>query len=366
MKFDPLNRWSSGAEKPLIIAGPCSAETEDQLLETTKAIKELDISIIRAGIWKPRTRPNNFEGIGLEGLKWIQNVKKELGVSFAVEVATPQHVEQVLKHDIDILWIGARSTVNPFTVQDIADALKGVDIPVLIKNPINPDLELWLGAIERIYNAGITKIGAIHRGFSSHQKSKYRNMPAWQLPIELKRRLPNLPMICDPSHIAGDSKMIYDLCQKALDMDYDGLMIETHRDPANAWSDAKQQVNPLQLHEILQKLKVRKSNSNDETFNSRLEDIRHQIDQADREILECLANRMSLVKKIGDCKKEENVAVFQVDRWNDIFKSRAEWGESFGLDPKYITELYKIIHNESIRRQTDLMNNPTVPTDNVA
>lgn len=360
MKFDPINRWSEGVKKPLIIAGPCSAETEDQLLETTKAIKELDISIIRAGIWKPRTRPNNFEGIGLEGLKWIQNVKKEVNVSFAVEVATPQHVDQVLKHGVDILWIGARSTVNPFTVQDIADALKGVDIPVLIKNPINPDLELWLGAIERIYNAGITKIGAIHRGFSSHQKSKYRNMPAWQIPIELKRRMPDLPMICDPSHIAGDRDMIYDLCQRALDMDYDGLMIETHRDPVNAWSDAKQQVSPELLQEILQKLKVRKSASDDDLFNTRLEEIRHQIDDADREILESLANRMSLVKKIGEYKKENNVTVFQVDRWNEIFQSRANWGESFGLDQKYITELYKIIHNESIRKQTEILNRPAV------
>lgn len=360
MKFDPISNWSDGAVKPLIIAGPCSAETEDQLLETTKAIKELDISIIRAGIWKPRTRPNNFEGIGLEGLKWIQNVKKELKVKFAVEVATPQHVEQVLKHDIDILWIGARSTVNPFTVQEIADALKGTDVPVLIKNPINPDLELWLGAIERIYNAGITKIGAIHRGFSTHQKTKYRNMPAWQIAIELKRILPEIPLICDPSHIAGDREMIYGLSQRALDLDYDGLMIETHRDPANAWSDAKQQVSPAQLHDILEKLKVRKKKSSDDYFNSKVDDIRHQIDESDRELIECLATRMSLVKKIGECKKEENVAVFQVDRWNDIYKSRASWGESFGLDPKYVHELYKIIHNESIRKQTQILDNPGI------
>lgn len=356
ININPLESWSKSTTKPLLIAGPCSAETEEQLFETTQAIFRQGITIIRAGIWKPRTRPNNFEGIGVEGLRWIQNVKKLIPVSFAVEVATPQHVEQALAHDIDILWIGARSTVNPFTVQEIADALRGTNKPVLIKNPINPDLDLWLGAIERINNAGINNIGAIHRGFSSLQKSKYRNMPNWQIPIELKRKMPEIPLICDPSHIAGDRAMIFDLAQRALDLNYDGLMIETHRDPENAWSDAKQQVSPALLKEILQNLQVREAASKDAIFNHQMDEIRDQIDQADRDIIEAIAHRMSLVSKIGEHKKENNITVLQLDRWKEIFKTRKQWGKALLLDKDFVAELYKLIHAASIKKQTGILN----------
>ncbi len=356
MNINPIQSWSKLSNKPLLIAGPCSAETEEQLYETTLAIFRQGITVIRAGIWKPRTRPNNFEGIGVEGLKWIQNVKKLLPVSFAVEVATPQHVEQALLHDIDILWIGARSTVNPFTVQEIADALRGTDKPVLIKNPINPELDLWLGAIERIHNAGINNIGAIHRGFSSLQKSKYRNLPNWQIPIELKRIMPEIPLICDPSHIAGDRNMIFDLAQRALDLNYDGLMIETHRDPENAWSDAKQQVSPDLLRDILKNLQVRISQVQDAEFNHQMDEFRDQIDQADRDIIEAIAHRMSLVSKIGEHKKQNNVTVLQIDRWKEIFKTRKEWGQAMLLDQDFVAELYKLIHAASIKQQTAILN----------
>ncbi|MCX2745001.1 bifunctional 3-deoxy-7-phosphoheptulonate synthase/chorismate mutase type II [Mangrovivirga sp. M17] len=356
MDIKPIETWGSKTNKPLIISGPCSAETEDQLLDTCKQIKQLGINVMRAGVWKPRTRPNSFEGIGTEALQWIESVKNELNVEFAIEVANPQHVEEALKHNIDILWIGARSTVNPFTVQDIADSLKGVDIPVLIKNPINPDLALWQGAIERIAGAGIERIGAIHRGFSSFQQSKFRNEPMWQLPIELKRLMPQIPMIGDPSHIAGERDLIYDLSQKMLDLNYDGLMIETHRNPNQAWSDAKQQVSPQQLKEIIQVLNTRIPNTDDESFTNKLEDLRGRIDQSDRELLEAIANRIRLVEKIGDYKKENNVAVFQVKRWDEVYRSREKWGEALGLNSDFVKELVKLLHTESIKTQTRIMN----------
>ncbi|NMM49394.1 bifunctional 3-deoxy-7-phosphoheptulonate synthase/chorismate mutase type II [Marinigracilibium pacificum] len=356
MNIKPIDTWSSEIPRPLIISGPCSAETEEQLLDTCKRIKDIGINIMRAGVWKPRTRPNSFEGIGTEALQWIQNVKKELDVEFAIEVANPQHVDEALKHGIDILWIGARSTVNPFTVQDIADSLKGVDIPVLIKNPINPDLALWQGAIERVFGAGINRIGAIHRGFSSFQKTKFRNEPMWQLPIELKRLMPGIPIIGDPSHIAGDREMIYDLSQKMLDLGYDGLMIETHRDPVNAWSDAKQQVSPYMLKEIVKDLNARISNTDDELFTNRLEDIRSRIDQADRELLEVIATRMKLVEQIGEYKKDNNVAIFQVQRWDEVYNTREEWGRALGMDSEFVNKLISLLHDESIKTQTQIMN----------
>ncbi len=355
MKIESIDAWNAGSTHPLIIAGPCSAETEEQLYETAKAVKEQGVSVIRAGVWKPRTRPNTFEGVGQEALQWISDVKKDLKVKFAVEVANAMHVEEALHFGIDILWIGARSTVSPFIVQEIADALKGVDIPVLVKNPINPDLALWIGALERLNQAGVTKLGAIHRGFSTHQQTRYRNIPMWQIPIELKRQLPDLPIICDPSHIAGKREMIAEISQVAMDVNFDGLIIETHRDPEKAWSDARQQVTPASLGEIIKNLQIRKSSSEDIEYITHLEELRTQIDHADREVVETLAQRMELVAKIGEWKKKNNVAAFQLDRWNEVFRSRKEWAESLGLREKFITELFNLLHVESIKKQTEVM-----------
>lgn len=358
-KITPIASWVGDQQKPFVISGPCSAETEEQLLDTCQQLQKIGINIMRAGVWKPRTRPNNFEGVGTEALKWIQNVKKELGVRFAIEVGNPSHVEEALKHGIDILWIGARSTVNPFTVQEIADSLKGVDVPVLIKNPINPDLALWMGAIERINNAGITKIGAIHRGFSSQTESKYRNLPLWRIAIDLKSQIPDLPMICDPSHICGNREMLADISQKALDLNYDGLMLESHRDPDNAWSDAKQQVTPQVLRELINGLKLRSSKSENESFKIFLEEMRDQIDEADRDIIEAIARRMNLVEKVGEFKKDNNVTIFQVDRWNEIYRTRADWGQNVNLDREFIEETYKLIHIASIKKQTEVLSRKT-------
>ncbi|MFP4091732.1 MAG: chorismate mutase [Cyclobacteriaceae bacterium] len=355
MKLASINSWNVGKTHPLIIAGPCSAETEEQLYETAKAVKAQGVSVIRAGVWKPRTRPNSFEGIGQEALQWISDIKKELDVKFAVEVANAMHVEEALHFGVDILWIGARSTVSPFIVQEIADALKGVDIPVLVKNPINPDLALWIGALERLSHAGLEKLGAIHRGFSTHQKTRYRNVPMWQIPIELKRQYPDLPMICDPSHITGKREMIAEISQVAMDVNFDGLIIETHRDPENAWSDARQQVTPGSLGEIMAHLKIRKSSSEDIEYITHLEELRTQIDHADREMMETLAERMKLVEEIGVWKKKNNVAAFQLDRWNEVFRSRKEWAESLGLREKFIVEMFNLLHVESIKKQTEVM-----------
>ena len=360
MNIEKLESWSPVKDRPVVISGPCSAETEDQLLETCRSLKDEGVEIMRAGIWKPRTRPNNFEGVGAEALDWVSQVKKELNVKFAVEVANPEHVELCLKAGVDILWVGARSTVNPFTVQEIADALKGTDVPVLVKNPINPDLSLWLGAIERINAVGVTKLGAIHRGFGSFQKTQFRNVPAWRLPIELKSKFPEMPLFCDPSHIGGNREMIQDLSQKALDLNYDGLMIESHRDPDSAWSDAAQQVTPKRLGEIIRSLKTKAVISDNSAFVNILEELREQIDESDREILEAVARRMSLVEKIGEYKKENNVTIFQVNRMNEIVKSRKEWGDAMSLTGDFVEELYKIIHIASVKRQTEIMSNVPV------
>jgi chorismate mutase len=356
MKIESLEAWGVGLKKPAIIAGPCSAETEEQLLETTIRIKEQGIDIIRAGIWKPRTRPNNFEGIGEEALRWIQNIKKETGVKFAIEVATPKHVYEAIKHNIDILWVGARSTTNPFTVQEIAEALRGADVPVLVKNPINPDLALWLGAIERISNVGVTKIGAIHRGFSSFKQTRYRNLPMWQIPLELKRQLNTIPLICDPSHICGTRDYIFEVSQNAIDLDYDGLIIETHRDPENAWSDAAQQITPEVLGAMIKNLKFRNPTSKDKDFITVLTELRAQIDHVDKELFEILAQRMDIVEKMGLYKKKNNVTVFQKDRWQEISETRNKWAEELGLNPEFTWDLFKLIHDASIRRQENILN----------
>ncbi len=361
LDINSLESWSGVSGRPLIIAGPCSAETEEQVLNIAKQVVSTGkVDVMRAGIWKPRTRPNSFEGIGEEGLSWLQKAKEETGLKIGTEVANPQHVELALKYDIDILWIGARTTVNPFAVQEIADALKGVDVPVLVKNPINPDTQLWIGAIERIYGAGIRSLAAIHRGTSTYDKIKYRNKPMWQMAIELKRLLPNIPIINDPSHIAGTRDLIHEVSQKALDLGLDGLMIETHNNPDEAWSDAKQQVTPARLDEILDDLKVRKSYSDDVAFNHSLDDLREQIDAIDREILETLAERMKVVDKIGEYKKDNNVTTLQVSRWDELLNDRMAKGEKMNLFPDFVKEVYKIIHKESIRKQSEIMNNENI------
>ena len=339
---------------PFAVAGPCSAETREQLYETCKGIKEQDITMLRAGIWKPRTRPGSFEGVGEEGLKWFKEIKEELEMPITVEVANTQHVELALKYNVDVLWLGARSTVNPFTVQEIADALKGVDVPVMIKNPINPDLALWIGAIERIYNSGIRSIAAIHRGFSSLGKSKFRNEPVWSLAIELKSKLPNIPLICDPSHIGGNRDLIYPISQKAIDLSYSGLMIETHMNPDEAWSDAAQQVTPATLGEILYSIQIRKEKTQDSLVNETLEELRKKVDELDYSLLEVIASRQDLVERIGEYKKDNNMTVFQPERWLEIFNSRPAWGSNMSLDKKFVEEFCKVLHNESIRLQTEI------------
>ncbi|WP_266206343.1 bifunctional 3-deoxy-7-phosphoheptulonate synthase/chorismate mutase type II [Pontibacter kalidii] len=359
MKFNPTQSFFAGLRQgqghPLVIAGPCSAESEEQVMQTAGALKQLGIHLFRAGIWKPRTRPGSFEGVGTQGLAWLHRVRRELGMKVATEVATARHVEEALKQEIDVLWIGARTTVNPFAVQDIADALRGVDIPVMVKNPVNPDLALWIGAIERIYHAGVTDLAAIHRGFSSYQKLKYRNAPVWQIPIELKARYQNLPVIVDPSHIGGKRELIFPVSQKALDLGYDGVMIETHLNPEKALSDAEQQVTPEGLKAILAKLQVRKTNYDDAELVNRAEELRLQIDAADHDVIAALARRMALVEQIGVYKKQNNVQVLQLERWMEIFRTRGEWAEDAGLHPAFIEELYKLIHVESIRKQTQIL-----------
>ncbi|HAI76956.1 MAG TPA: 3-deoxy-7-phosphoheptulonate synthase [Microscillaceae bacterium] len=362
LTFTPLNAWANYDTKPLIIAGPCSAESEEQLMQTCLGLKQLKVDMFRAGIWKPRTRPNSFEGYGSTALPWLKTVRDELQVPFAVEVATPQHIDEALKYGVDALWLGARTTVNPFNVQEIADALRGIDIPVMIKNPVNPDIALWIGAIERIYNAGITKIAAIHRGFSTFQKTKYRNVPMWQIAIELKTHFPAIPLICDPSHICGQRDLLQEVSQKALDLNYDGLIIESHINPEVALSDAEQQLTPVALGEMLDKLTIRLTRSNNAEFINHLEELRSKIDHLDRELLEILAARMLLVEQVGEYKKENNVTIFQIDRWDEIFRSRPEWGKKMHLNKDFIAEIYKLIHVESIRKQTEVMQNNTTAT----
>lgn len=352
----PLSSWIDTAGKPLIIAGPCSAETEEQVSETVSRIaKEGYAHVIRAGVWKPRTRPGSFEGMGEAALPWLVEAKKQTGLPIAIEVATPQHIELALKYGIDILWIGARTTVNPFNVQDLADALKGVDVPVLIKNPVNPDLALWVGAFERIAGAGIKKMAAIHRGFSNAQETKFRNSPMWQMAVELKTLFPQLPIIGDPSHMAGKRAYLYEIAQRALDLNYDGLIIESHRNPDEAWSDASQQLTPEALGEMLRSLEIRKP-SYGEDFQTQLEQMRQKIDNIDRELLEVLAARMAVVEKLGEYKRENNVAVLQLDRWKELHNNRAELGKKLNLYPELVEELFKLVHMESIRKQTEVMN----------
>ena len=333
---------------PLTIAGPCSAETEEQVLKIAHSLKDTKATVFRAGLWKPRTRPGNFEGVGSLGLKWLQKAKQETGMLITTEVANANHVELALKHDVDILWVGARSTVSPFIVQEIAEALRGTDKPVLIKNPVNPDLSLWLGAVERFYSCNVKKLGVIHRGFSTYEKTTYRNNPEWQIAIELQNKFSDLPLILDPSHIAGRRDIIFDLCQTALGLNYDGFMIETHHDPDNAWSDAAQQVTPSNLIKIIKDLKIRKITDHADEYKNNLNILRTKINLVDSQLLDILGKRMNIAEEIGVLKKENNVAVLQSKRWNEILEKMIVDGKKKDLSEQFILRVFKAIHQESI------------------
>lgn len=352
MKLESILLPGVSDKRPMLIAGPCSAETEEQVMCTAKQLAANGVKIMRAGIWKPRTKPGGFEGIGPVGLQWLKQVKKETGMYVSTEVATQKHVYEALKYGVDMLWIGARTTANPFAVQEIAEALQGVDIPVLVKNPVNPDLELWIGALERLSAVGLTKLGAIHRGFSSYDKSVYRNMPQWHIPIELKRRFPDLPIICDPSHIGGRRDLIQPLSQQAMDMGFEGLIIETHCDPTNAWSDAAQQVTPDVLKEIIENLVIRDTKQTTED----LVELRKQIDDLDQRLLELLSKRMRVSTEIGQYKKEHDIAIVQTDRYDDILTRRMAEAVSMKMNPEFMRVVLEAIHEESVRVQIELLN----------
>lgn len=347
----PLNLPSDN-EKLTVIAGPCSAETEEQVIETARQLAYKGCHIFRAGVWKPRTKPGGFEGNGEAALPWLKRVKEETGMLTSTEVATPEHVELALKYDIDILWVGARTSANPFAMQAIADSLQGVDIPVLVKNPVNPDLELWIGAMERINQAGVKRIAAIHRGFSSYDKKIYRNLPMWQIPIELRRRIPKLPIFCDPSHIGGRRELIAPLCQQAMDLGFDGLIIECHCDPDKAWSDAKQQITPDILDYILGLLVIRDQSVTTEGISA----LRKQIDDLDNQLMELLSKRMRVCREIGHYKKEHNMTVLQTSRYNEILNKRGAQGSLCGMDPNFIKTIFEAVHEESVRQQIEIIN----------
>lgn len=339
---------AEGMIRPMIIAGPCSAETEEQVMATARGLKDQEISYFRAGIWKPRTRPGSFAGVGEEGLAWLKRVKDELGMKVTTEVANAQHVESALKAGVDLLWIGARTTANPFTVQEIADALTGVEVPVMVKNPINPDLDLWVGAIERIMRAGVKDVVTCHRGFNVYGKSKFRNQPLWEIPIEMRRRMPDLPMICDPSHICGTRDLLADISQKALDLGYEGLMIETHPDPDKAWSDAKQQITPNTLLELITNLRFKQHSTTNTEYLSRILHLRDEIDEADIRLLALLADRMEVSRQIGELKEENNLPFYAYDRWSEIIRNVSENAEVLGMSKEFVLKLFSLIHLESI------------------
>jgi len=353
----PIEEWFSGLSHPLLIAGPCSAESEDQVMATAHGIARMGkVKVFRVGIWKPRSRPGTFEGAGSDALQWLKRVKAETGLLTAVEVATPTHIEMAIEAGIDILWIGARTTSNPFSIEQIAQALKGVDIPVMVKNPVNPDLELWIGSLERLNRAGIAKLAAIHRGFYPYERTRLRNIPKWEIAIDLKSKFPSLPIICDPSHIAGQASLVPEIAQKALNLSLDGLMVEVHCNPTVALSDAKQQLTPIQLDLMLNSLVFRSPSSANNEFVDKLEQFRNRIDSIDQQMIELLGQRMRIVEEIGEYKKNNNVAVFQLRRWENILKSRIDCGKKLGLDEEYIKNLLQLVHNESIRKQADILN----------
>ena len=346
-----------GINGPLLIAGPCGAESEAQVIETARGISASGkVALFRAGIWKPRTRPNSFEGVGEEALKWLQRVKREFGLKTTVEVATSKHVELALKYDVDVLWIGARTTVNPFSVQEIADNLRGCDVPVLVKNPVHADVHLWIGAIERVRQAGVQKLIAVHRGFYNPRQTKFRNDPMWELVIELKTQLPQLPVVCDPSHISGNRNLLQSTAQKAIDLGMEGLMIETHFNPEAALSDAAQQITPLQLNTLIDSLIFRHSYSDSKEFRDKLQELRNSIDELDEELILLLKRRDSLIEQIGTYKKEHHITIFQLERWMEILRTRSVSAAEKGFPKDFIEKLCLLLHEESIRRQNEILN----------
>lgn len=357
MEITKIKDWGLNIDtsKPIVVSGPCSAETEEQTVQSCLGVAKQGANILRAGIWKPRTRPGSFEGIGNKGLPWLKTASRLTGLPITVEVANARHVYEALKNQVDILWIGARTTVNPFSVQEIADALKGVDIPVMIKNPINPDLKLWMGAFERFEKVGITKMAAIHRGFASYHNTEYRNQPQWEIPIELRRHL-DIEMVCDPSHICGKRETLLQVAQKAMDLNFEGLMIESHITPDEAWSDAAQQVTPEDFGVLLNNLVIRDSKTQNPAFNSQLDELRHHIDEIDQQIIQLIGKRMDIAREIGKHKKENNIAILQMTRWENVLDKRMKYAQSNGLSSKFALQYLQEIHNESIRQQTAIMN----------
>lgn len=350
MKLDSILLPGVPERRPMVIAGPCSAETEEQVLKVAHDLQQAGVKIMRAGIWKPRTKPGGFEGVGSEGLAWLRRAKEETGLYISTEVATQKHVYEALKYGVDLLWIGARTTANPFAVQEIAEALQGVDIPVLVKNPVNPDLELWIGALERLSAVGLTRLGAIHRGFSAYGKKLYRNQPQWQIPLELKRRYPHLPIICDPSHIGGKRELIEPLCQQAMDLDFDGLIVETHTHPDEAWSDAAQQITPAMLTSILDGLIIRSNKTSGESLSS----LRSMIDEVDSQLIDILVRRMQISRSIGHLKKAEGLTVMQTSRYDQIMQRASEQAQRAGLTVDFVVSIFEAIHKESVRAQMEL------------
>jgi chorismate mutase len=361
MDISPLHSWFEGFDNyPVMIAGPCSAESEPQVLATAKFLKETGkVSLFRAGIWKPRTRPGTFSGAGSKALKWLERVRAEHDLRVTVEVASPKHIEACLKHNIDVLWIGARTVSNPFSVDELSQALRGVDIPVLIKNPLSPDIDLWTGAVERIHSAGIKKIAAVHRGFSPFERTLYRNMPKWEIPIELRQRINNLPVLCDPSHIAGRADLVGEIAQKAMDLNMSGLMIEVHPNPSKALSDSAQQLSYDAFKKLLAGLIIRKPTTDNQRFLNQLEELRHQIDSIDHQLVELIASRMEISARMGEYKCKNDVTILQMERWLEILRTRTEQGAYLGLEKSFMERVMKMLHQESIRKQTEIMNNLT-------
>jgi chorismate mutase len=356
LEINPIKHWLPQLNNPLLIAGPCSLESEEQAMETAKLLaKDHRVFVYRGGVWKPRTRPGSFEGIGSIGLKWLQMVREETGLPVGTEVANAQHTEEALKAGLDVLWIGARSTASPFVVQEIADVVKGTDAVVMVKNPVNPDVQLWMGAFERLSQAGIKNLVAIHRGFTPFRETQYRNYPNWQTVIELRRLMPNLPIICDPSHIAGKREYLFEIAQKAFDMGLDGLMLESHRDPSCALSDKEQQLTPADLGKLLDRLVIRNVKSENKQFENQLELLRSRIDVIDKELLELLSSRVEIVKQIGQYKKENNVTALQINRWTELMEKRVSLGEKLNLNPTFVKILFQLIHEDSVRMQTEIM-----------